>query len=137
MTVVVPNVGEILVFKNYLNNTAPQDQKLKLYTNDITPDEGDTAGIYTEATFTGYSAAALAGANWNFTSGNPSFATYSSTLTFTSSAPQTLEAIYGFYVVQTTSELLMWAERFDTGPFNIRLNGDNIQITLKIAVNGC
>ena len=135
MAVVVSNVSEILVLKNYLNNTAPQDQKLKLYTNNITPGESDTAGTFTEATFTGYSAASLAGANWDFTSGDPSFAQYNTTLTFTSTATQTLEAIYGFYIVQTSSGILMWAERFDTGPFNIKLNGDNIQITLKLAAS--
>ncbi len=135
MTVVVPNVGEILVLKNYLNNTAPQDQVLKLYTNDVTPGEGDTAGTYTEATFTGYSSAALAGANWNFTSGDPSFATYSSTLTFTSSANQTAVSVYGFYIVQGTSGLLMWSERFSDGPYSIVRNGDNIQITLKLAAS--
>ena len=133
MAVVVSNVSEILVLKNYLNNTAPQDQLLKLYKNDITPGEGDTAGTFTEATYTGYSSSALGGANWAFTSGNPSFAQYNVTLFFTSTANQTAQAVYGFYVVQASSGILMWAERFDTGPFSIALNGDDIQITLKLA----
>ena len=135
MAVVVADVSEILVLKNYLNNTAPQDQKLKLYTNNITPGEGDTAGTFTEATFTGYSAASLAGANWDFTSGDPSFAQYNVTLFFTSTANQTAQSIYGFYVVQASSGILMWAERFTTAPFSIALNGDDIQITLKLAAS--
>ena len=133
MTIVVPNVGETVALKAFLNNTAPQDGVLKLFKSNTTPSEGDTAGTFDEGTFTGYSSAALAGANWSFTAGDPSIATYSPTLTFKSSATQTAESIYGFYVVQTTSGILMWAERFSDGPYTINFNGDNINITLKLA----
>ena len=68
-----------------------------------------------------------------FTSGDPSFAQYNVTLFFLSTANQTVQQIYGFYVVQASAGILMWAERFTTGPFSIVLNGDDIQITLKLA----
>jgi hypothetical protein len=53
MTLVVPNNGEGLALANFLNKTAPQNQTMMLYSNNITPAETDTTATYTEATFTG------------------------------------------------------------------------------------
>lgn len=134
MTMVVPDVGEVLALKAFLNNTAGQDQKLKLYSNNITPAETDTAATYTEAAWTGYAFAALAGGTWSFTSGAPSHADYAQQ-TFTSSAGSQSAANYGYFVVQTTSGVLMWAERFAGAPYTIVNNGDNIQVTPTITMD--
>lgn len=131
MTLVVPNDGEVLALKNFLNHTAPQNQKLRLYKSNTTPAETDTAGSYTESTFTGYAEAALTGSSYTVSAGAPSSAAYAQQ-TFTSSADQTLENAYGYFVVQTTSGILMWAERFAAAPYAITNNGDNIKITPTI-----
>lgn len=129
MTLVVPDTGEDLALKNFLNKAAAQDQTLKLYTNNITPAEGDTAATYTEASGFGYAAKSVIGANWTFTPGAPSQAAYAAqTWTFNGN----LGNVYGYFVVQATSGTLMWAERFSDGPYNVANNGDQIIVTPKI-----
>jgi hypothetical protein len=131
MTLVVPNNGEGLALANFLNKTAPQNQTMLLYSNNITPAETDTTATYTEATFTGYAAKSLTGASWTVTEGAPSNAA-AAQQTFTSSADQTLQNIYGYLFKQTTSGIIMWAERFAAAPYAITNNGDNIQVTPQI-----
>lgn len=126
MTIMVPNVGEELALKNFLNHTAPQNQTLKLFQNNITPAETDTAVTYTECAITGYSAKSLTGTSWTVTAGAPSDAAYAEqTWTFTAGFGAT---VYGYFVVQTTSGILMWAER-DASPYTPANNGDQIKLT--------
>lgn len=133
MTLVVPNVGEVLALKAFLNHTAGQNGVLRLYKSNTTPAESDTFATYTESTFTGYSSVTLTGSSWTVTGGAPTSATYAQQ-TFTSSADQTLENAYGYLVNQTTSTVLMWAERFAAAPYAITNNGDAIQITPAITL---
>jgi hypothetical protein len=119
------------MLKAILNHTAPENLVLKLYKSNTTPAESDTAGTYTEADFTGYSSASLTGASWSITPGDPSFASYAQQ-TFTSSAGAQSQSVYGYYIVQASSGILIWAERFPDGPYVIVNNGDQIKITPRI-----
>lgn len=126
MTLLVPNVGEGRMLKAIVNHTAPENLVLKLYTSNTTPAETDTAATYTEASGNGYSSVTLTGASWTITEGAPSYAQYAQqTFTFTGA----LGNVYGLFLIQTTSTILMWAERFTDGPYNIQNNGDQIKIT--------
>jgi hypothetical protein len=126
MALLVPNAAEDVILQNILNKTAPQDQRLKLFTNNVTPAETDTEASYTEAAGNGYSDVALNGAAWTVTPGNPtSAAAAQQTFTFTGA----LGNVYGYYVVQQTSGKILWAERFTGAPFVINNNGDQIKIT--------
>lgn len=127
MTLVVPDVGENLLLAHALNKTAPENLTLKLYKNNVTPGESDTAGTYTEATFTGYASVTLTGSNWTITSGNPTSAAYPQQ-TFQSSANQTLETIYGYFVVGASSGTLYWAEKFSSSQ-PVQNNNDTIRVT--------
>lgn len=127
MTLVVPNVGENLMLAHALNKTAPEDLTLKLYKSNTTPGETDTASTYTEADFTGYSSVSLTGTNWTITNGNPTSAAYSQQ-TFQSSANQTPQTIYGYFVVGASSGTLYWAERFSSSQV-IQNNNDTIKVT--------
>ena len=131
MALLMVDQGEQICLEALVNKTAPQDLVLKLYKNDKTPADGDDEGDYTEATFTGYAHADLAGASWTVTPGAPTEAAYAQQ-TFTSSADQTTENIYGYFIVQVTSGKLVWAERFSDAPNPITNNGDNIKVTPKI-----
>lgn len=131
MALVVPNAGEGRALHNFLNKTAPQDQSLRLYQNNITPAETDTAATYTVATFTGYANIALNGASWTVTEGAPSSAAAAQQV-FASTADQAAQSIYGYYVVQAVSGIIMWAERFTNGPYVIANNGDEIRVTPQI-----
>ncbi len=133
MTLVVPNAGEVVALAAFLNKTAATNPILKLYKSNTTPAETDTAGTYTESTFTGYAAITLTGSSWTVTGGAPTTGAYAQQ-TFTSSADQTLENAYGYFVVGTTSGTLLWSERFAAAPYAITNNGDAIQITPQITL---
>lgn len=130
MTIVVPNNGEGDALQYFTNRAAPENLVLRLYTNNITPAETDTAGTYTEAAGNGYGAITLTGASWNAPSeGAPSFITYAQqTFTFTGA----LGNVYGYYMTRATSGRIALAERFTGAPFNIANNGDQIKITPRI-----
>ena len=132
MALVLPNVGEGLVLKNFFNNEAPQNQNLRLFSSNTTPAEADVLGTYTEASGNGYSAIALTGSSWSLTTGDPSFMAYAQqTYTFTGA----LGNVYGYHVNQTTSTTLMYSERFTDGPYNIVNNGDQIKITPRFEMS--
>jgi hypothetical protein len=131
MTLRIPNAAEVIALKALLNHTAGQNQVLRLYTNDKTPAESDVAGDYTEATFSGYATKALTGSSWNFTEGNPSVADYAQQ-TFTSNAGSQNQNVYGYYITQSVSGALIWAERFTDGPYNVNNNGDEVRVTPRM-----
>lgn len=131
MTLLVPNASEVIMLENFLNKTAPQDLILRLYSSDTTPAETDTDATYTETSGGGYAEVALTAASWSVTPGNPTTASYPEvTFTFTGAAGN----VYGYYIVQSVSGSLMWAERFTNGPFNIQNSGDEIRVTLQITL---
>ena len=130
MALNVPTVGSNAILEMIVNKTAAQNLVLKLYKNNITPADTDTAGTYTEATFGGYAAITLTGASWG-TASAESIA-YGSQQTFTCNAVAT-DDIYGYYVIQTTSGILIWSERDASAPFAIRNSGDAVKITPTIS----
>jgi len=128
VTLLVPNVGEARMLKLILNNVSQEDVILKLYKNNVTPAEGDVASDYTVADFTGYASLTLTGASWSFTTGDPSYASYAQQ-SFTSTAGGQSQTIYGYFVVQASSGILLWAERFAGAPYAIVNNDDAIKVT--------
>lgn len=130
MALLVPNVGEGLMLEHIVGKTAVENLQLRLYKSNTTPAEADTAGTYTQADFTGYAAVTLTGASWSVSTGAPSVASYAQQ-TFESTANQTPQTIYGYYVVGATSGTLHWAERFPS-PQIIQADGDIIRVTPKL-----
>jgi len=132
MAVVFTNAAETTALKNFLNNTAPQDLVLRLYSDNQTPAKTDVSGDYTEVSGSGYAAVTLTPADFVFTDGDPSTAAYPQvTFAFNAAAGN----VYGYYVTQATSGNLMFANRFSNAPINIANNGDEIRITLTITLN--
>lgn len=127
MALVVPNAGEAKALTLLL----AANTSLRLFKSNTTPGESDTWATYTEADFTGYSAATLTGGSWTITPGAPSSAAYAQQ-TFTSSAGSQNQNVYGYAVVLSSDSTLLWAERFTDGPYNIANNGDNIKVTPTI-----
>lgn len=135
MTLLVPNQGEGNLLGRALGKEAQEaNLVLKLFKSNTTPAETDTAATYTEADFTGYSSATLTNAGWTVSEGAPSNAEHAQQ-TFTSSADQTSQDVYGYYVVGGTSGEIYWAERFSDGPYAVANNGDNIKVTPKITLD--
>lgn len=127
-----PNTGENLVLEMLVNKTAPQNLSLRLFKNNITPSDTDTAVTYTEATFPGYAAITLTGASWNAASSGS--IAYSAQQTFTCSGTAT-DDIYGYYVTQVTSGTLLYSERDASAPFAVRNSGDALKITPTITAD--
>ncbi len=131
MAINVPDTGENLALEMIVNKTAAQNLVLKLYSNNITPSDTDTAGTYTECTFTGYSAITLTGASWGSASaGSIAYAQQ----TFTCSGAGS-ENVYGYYVVQASSGTLLYSERGTGVPFTITTVGDNVKVTPTITAS--
>lgn len=129
MALNVPDVGENAILEMIVNKTAAQNLVLALYKNNITPSDTDTKATYTASTFTGYSDINLTGASWN-TAASGSIS-YGAQQTFTCSAAAA-ESVYGYYVFQVTSNILLWSERDGSAPFAIANSGDAVKITPTI-----
>lgn len=127
MSLLVPDVGEVQALTKWLNQTLT----LKLYSNNVTPAEGDTAASYTEVAGGGYASKSLTFANWVIaTAAGVTSAVYDSQFfgfTGVTNAPGT---VYGYYVVDGSNNLL-WAERFSAPPFTPVANS-LIKITPRI-----
>src|SRR5574338_390456 len=107
MALNVPDVGENLAVGCLVNKLTPENPVLRLFKNNITPADTDTAATYTEADFTGYAAITLTGSSWGAPSGG-SISYAQQTFTCSGAGSTT---IYGYYLTQATSGILMWSER--------------------------
>lgn len=135
MALLVPNNGEGDALEYFVNRAAPENLSLRLFQNNITPAETDTAATYTVATFTGYANITLTGATWGAPSeGAPSSIAYAQQ-TFSSTAGSQNQSIYGYYMVRVTSGRIALAERFSDGPYVIVNNGDQIKVTPTITAD--
>ena len=129
MTLVVPNAGEAKMLAAIV---AAQNFTLKLFKSNTTPGESDTAGTYTEATFTGYAAKTLSTGTWNApVEGAPSYIDRADEV-FTSSADQATENVYGYFVVGASDGVIRWAERFSDAPIAITNLNDAITVTPRL-----
>ena len=102
--------------------------KLKLYSNNVTPNITTELIEFVEVTGGGYVERPLSSSAW-VVSGN-TISTAPQLYTFTSNVGQ----IYGYYLVGSTSGKLIASERFSSGPFNIANNGDSITVTATISI---
>ena len=131
MAINVPDVGENLALEMIVNKTAAQNLVLKLYSNNITPSDTDTAATYTESAFTGYASITLTGASWGAASGG-SIAYAQQTFTCSGAGS---ENCYGYFVVQLSSGTLLYSERGTGVPFVITTVGDNVKVTPTITAS--
>jgi len=130
MSLLVPDVGEVLLLQKALNKVAADDVKIHLYSSNYTPVEGDTItatdsfGLITDP-----AAIVLTGANWTVSSaaGTTTAEHAQQTFTFTGA-----ETVYGYVVTNNAETEMLWAERFTDGPYTIPSGGGSIKITPKI-----
>lgn len=135
MTILFCNNGEAQSLRYIVNKDGLTENLLyKLFTNNITPAETDTAGSYTEAAGGGYADIETLGSSWTVTPGAPSLASYAQQQwDFTGPLTGTA-SIYGYYVVRAVSLDLMFSDRFATArtPQN---NGDALRLTPQITAD--
>lgn len=117
MTLVVPDVAEVNGLSVWCGKiVTPQvPWTLRLYSNDVTPSNGNTFASFVEVVGGGYARFTLTAANWSATPGSPSVIQHPShTFTFTGSIGFT----YGYYIVDSTDQVVL-AERFPGAPISI------------------
>lgn len=101
---------------------------IRLFKNDTTPGDTDTAASYVEADFNGYSSQAAGG--WSAAAGDGvgrAF-TQATQLVFTKAAGGTTNQIYGYYAVDGSGNLL-WSERDPNAPIPMVNTGDEYKVT--------
>jgi hypothetical protein len=138
----IVNQGELIALRCLANAKAPENLVLRLFTNDV--DDGLSAaqkealdeGDFTEATFTGYSSVEIEGDaggvsnEWTPTGGDPSSVT-TTERSFASSADQSAETVYGWYLTTATSGELV-AYGYLSSPVTVQNDGDSIGVTPTI-----
>jgi len=127
MALLVPNVGESEMLERILNGA--DDLVLHLFEVDHTPVEADVVTSYDEVSTGGYASIALT-SPWTI-SGDPTEGAYPQvSFDFTGAA-----TVYGYYVTNGDNSILLWAERFSDGPYNIPSGGGSVKITPKIQLD--
>lgn len=127
MALLVPNVGEKEMLERILNGA--DDLVLHLFQVDHTPVEADVATSYTEVNTGGYAAISLT-SPWTI-AGDPTEGGYPQvSFDFTGAA-----TVYGYYVTNGDNSILLWAEKFSDGPYNIPSGGGSVKITPKIQLD--
>lgn len=132
MTIIIPNASEVDLLKFMLGVTAPSNQVLGLFVNNVTPDDTFVLANVTEMSTLGYAAKTLTMASWSVaagTAGNPAVATYATqTWTFTAGS---LVNVYGYFVKDTTSGRMIWVEAFASAK-PVQNTGDQIIVVPKM-----
>lgn len=124
--------------KHFLDLILAVDYGLHLFSNDVesglTTEQKDALDEtdFTEATFTGYASASLTGGAWTTGEGNPASAGYAATA-FTSTANQTPEVIYGYYVTRVSDGSLQWYEYFSASA-TVQFNSQSIVVTPAVTL---
>ena len=125
MALVVPNEGET----EMLGRVLDVDVKLKLYVNDLIPEESHVLSDLTESTGSGYSDKTLATGSWSydFDAGDARASYPQQDFVFTGG-----ETVYGYYITDLAETLILWVERFSDGPYIIPSGGGTIRVTPRI-----
>lgn len=135
MALVIPSAAEKTLAEFMLGVLTPGNQTLGLYVNNVTPDDATVLATLTEMSTHGYAAKTLTKTSWSVaagSSGQPATASYAAqTWTFTAAAAV---SVYGYFVKDVTTGLLLWAEKFATAK-SVENAGDQIIITPKITLS--
>lgn len=124
--------------EHFLDAILAVNYSLRLFSNDVenglstAQKDALTEASFTEATFTGYASAALTGGAWTTTPGNPASASYAAQ-SFTSTADQTPETIWGYYVLRASDGALEWYEYFSASA-TIQYNSESIVVTPRMTL---
>ena len=114
-SIVVPNASELVLLQYLLGIAAPGDFKLRVFSNDVTPDEDTVLSDLTEVVDTSYAAITLAHGTWTVSSVSGVAVGEYPQQTFTFSSTHDL---YGYYVTDSAGTSLLWVQR---GPYIAKL----------------
>lgn len=138
MPLLVPNPSEGTLLSFALGVAVPGNQYLKLFTNNVTQSDSDVLAQYTEMATQGYVQKQLTKTSWTVTpasaaTASPATGVYAQqTWTFDGTGGAT--TVYGYMIVDVTTGLLLWAEKFATSKI-VQYNGDQILLTPQITLS--
>lgn len=121
---IIPNICQVRIGEFLLET---EDVLLKLFTNDLTPDQDTILGDITEMTGHAYAAKTLSAASWTDSSGSGGVVKSYAKQTFTFTPTGTV-TVYGYFMVDATTGNLICVERFATAQV-ITTADDDIKIT--------
>lgn len=124
----IVNAGRNHLFNVMLGKEQPGDFVLHLFRNDQYPSRTDTALRYQEVQGGGYAAIPLHRNGWQIEDGVARYA--DQRWEFVSR----IGMVYGTYL--TLGGLLIAAERFEKGPFDVRVMGDRITVPIALTWGG-
>jgi hypothetical protein len=134
MALILPNASEVTFLQFALGASVPGNQLLKLFTNNVIPGDADTAATYTEMVTQGYVAKTLTKASWSVvTSSSVGTGTYAAQ-TWAFDGTGGVTTVYGYFIVDATSGLLLWSESFVSAKA-IQYAGDQITLTPTITLS--
>lgn len=109
-------------------DTSVEGLKIKLFGNNFNPDSSVTSASFTEIFGGGYSEKDLTASSWVLSGGTAVYP--EQTWTFTSS----IGNVYGYYIVTSNTGVVVFAEKFSGGPYNVTTNGDKINVNISISI---
>lgn len=134
MALVVPTASENEMLKTLLGVSNPEDLVLRLFVNNITPGDSDTAATYTEMSTLDYASKSLAKGSWSVAQNASNKAEGSYAQQSWTFSAGTAVTVYGYYITRATTGDLWYAERFTT-PHTVQNTGDTIRVTPKITLS--
>lgn len=133
MALIVPDQGELRLLDTLLRLalSTNEDQILKLYKNNYTPDNAAAPASFTEADFSNYVAKTLARGSWN-AAATVSGKAESSYAIQSWTCGTTGNTVYGYWVEGSTSNKVLWAEKFSTA--RTLASGDVLNVVPKFSL---
>lgn len=131
MPLKAPFVALEFLMKSFING---MDFQMRLYKNDLTPNNDTVLADFVECDFSGYPAGGIVIPS--FPSGTlipPRWVSSGSPLTFNHDGGPTLNVVYGYYVIWMAQNEILWAERDPLGPKTMQALGDSYIVTPRIS----
>ena len=135
----VPNPSEGKLLEFMLGVATPGNQQLCLFTNNITHADDDILADYTEmGAVQGYVRKTLTKTSWVVTptaaagAGAATGAYAEQTFAFDGTGGTVI--VYGYFVIDVTTGLLLWGEKFSSSK-TVANNGDLIKITPQFTLS--
>lgn len=119
MAGIVPNAAEIDLMEEIITNILGS-AVMRLFSGNITPGDSTTLAtlLANEASFTGYTPAALTGWTTPTTDGSGAAVTTSTTGQFTGTSAGGTGNLYGYFVTNAAGTQLYYCERFTGAPLS-------------------